>query len=66
MSQITVTEFREIPASTVARIGKTDVMITYMVDNARQYSLIMPKEEATPEAVTKRISDAERERLKII
>ncbi len=51
MSEIRITDIRELPAQTIERMGLTDLMVTYLVDGRRSYTLLVPKDDATHESL---------------
>ena len=66
MSKIRIVDVRDNPNLTIERAGKMDVQVTYNVDEQRQYTITMPKEEFTPEKAMAKIRADEQERLKLI
>ena len=61
-----IIDIRDVPSTDPVRVGKLDTVITYQVDAFRTYSMIMPKEEATTEAIRAKIKAEMAERMKII
>jgi len=66
MSMIRIVDVRDTPDLTIARSGKTNVQVTYNVDEQRQYVLTLPKEDFSPEKAMDQIKAEEQERLKLI
>lgn len=66
MSKITVTDVREGPSGIPGRLGKTDVIVTYTVDDVRAYQTRLNKEDSSPEAIRKQITAEEKDRLQVI
>jgi len=44
-----ITDMRDAPALTVERVGQTDVIVAWLEDGVRPYTLRLPKEDFTPE-----------------
>lgn len=66
MSLIRVVNMIEFPAREPTRQGKMDVIVTYVADEQRSYTITIPKEEYTPEKAKELIKKEELERLKLI
>ncbi len=66
MSMIRIVDVRDSPDLTIARSGKTNVQVTYNVDEQRQYVITLPKEDFTPQKAMDKIKEDETERLKLI
>ncbi len=66
MSEIRITDIRELPAQTIERMGLTDLMVTYLVDGRRSYTLLVPKDDATHESLKVRIQADEKSRLALM
>ena len=66
MPDIEVTEAVEMFSADPARVGKKDTWVTYVVNGARTYSIIIPSEEATEARIEEEIGKAESERAKLI
>ena len=64
--EIEIIEAIDVPSAALDRLGQLDKWITYRVAGTRVYSLTMPKEEATEEAIEQAIREAEADRAKLI
>ena len=64
--KISIIEAVEIFSGDPTRMGKKDTWVTYTVDEARTYQLVMPAEDATEEEIERRIRKAEEDRARIV
>ena len=66
MSKVRIVDVRDAPDLTIERAGKMNVQVTYNVDEMRQYTITMPKEDFTPSKAMEKIKADEQERLRLI
>jgi len=64
--EIEIIEALDVPSAAMGRLGKLDKWVTYRVDGTRVYSITVPQEEATEEAIMRSIQEAEQVRGKLI
>lgn len=64
--QIKIIEAVDLFSADPERLGKKDRMITYTVDGARRYMIVIPAEEATEERIMEEIRTAEESRARLI
>jgi hypothetical protein len=50
-----ITDVREVPSADPARLGKTDMMISWMEDAFRPFNVTIPLEDYTPEKGLERV-----------